>query len=270
VTGVTAWYIRHGHNPANQARQLSHKVIDYPLTDLGVAQATTLARQLAGEPGPAAIYASPLRRAAQTAEIIAARTSSDVMIVEGLRELDVGDLDGRCDEEAWAVYHQVLAGWRAGRHDSAFPGGEDYFQMTARLACVMRGALRHPPGSRVLMVGHGGIIRAAIPALCPGSPVPGSDLPKCGIAELALRPVPAECPGLPCFRIHGELGAGPAWLQGQKGTRQGHWPNPVAAASVRRAMARGIDGFRRWFLGSARLSHRSVSNVASGHARPCR
>jgi hypothetical protein len=33
VTGVTAWYIRHGHNPANQVRQLSHKVIDYPLTE---------------------------------------------------------------------------------------------------------------------------------------------------------------------------------------------------------------------------------------------
>jgi probable phosphoglycerate mutase len=95
VTGVTAWYIRHGHNPANQARQLSHKVIDYPLTDLGVAQATALAAQLAARPGPAAIYASPLRRAAQTAEIIAARTGSDVAIIEGLRELDVGDLDGR-------------------------------------------------------------------------------------------------------------------------------------------------------------------------------
>jgi broad specificity phosphatase PhoE len=52
VTGVTAWYIRYGHNPANQARQLSHKVIDYPLTSLGVTQATALARQLAGQPGP--------------------------------------------------------------------------------------------------------------------------------------------------------------------------------------------------------------------------
>ena len=38
MTGVTAWYIRHGHNPANQAHQLSHKIIDYPLTDLGAAR----------------------------------------------------------------------------------------------------------------------------------------------------------------------------------------------------------------------------------------
>lgn len=53
-----------------------------------------LSGRLAGEPGPAAVYAFPLRRAAQTAEIIGARTGSDVVIVEGLRELDVGDLDG--------------------------------------------------------------------------------------------------------------------------------------------------------------------------------
>jgi hypothetical protein len=54
---VTAWYIRHGHNPANLARQLSGKVVDYPLTELGVTQATTLASRLAREPAPAAIYA---------------------------------------------------------------------------------------------------------------------------------------------------------------------------------------------------------------------
>lgn len=196
MTSVTAWYIRHGHNPANQARQLSHKVIDYPLTDLGVTQATALAGQLARQPGPAAIYASPLRRAAQTAEIIAARTGCDVIIVEGLRELDVGDLDGRGDEEAWAVYHQVLADWQAGRHDSAFPGGEDYHQMAARLAAAMAGVLRHPPGSQALIVGHGGIIRAAIPALCPGTLPPASDLPNCGIAELELQPAP---PGARCI-----------------------------------------------------------------------
>jgi probable phosphoglycerate mutase len=74
-----------------------------------VTQATSLARQLAGQPGPAAIYASPLRRAAQTAEIIADCAGSDVVIIEGLREIDVGDLDGRSDDDAWAVYHQVLA-----------------------------------------------------------------------------------------------------------------------------------------------------------------
>lgn len=188
VTGVTVWYIRHGHNLANQTSQLSHKVVDYPLTELGVTQATTLAGQLARHPAFAAIYASPLRRAAQTAEIIADRIGGTVQIIEELRELNVGELDGRRDEQAWACYHQVLSDWRAGHHDSAFPGGENYRQMTARLTSALLCALRHPAGGHVLFTGHGGVIRAAIPAICPGTPMPAADLPNCGIAELTLRP----------------------------------------------------------------------------------
>jgi broad specificity phosphatase PhoE len=48
---------------------------------------------------------------------------------------------------------------------------------------------------RVLIIGHGGVIRAAIPALCPGTPAPPRDLPNCGIVELALRSAPAGATG---------------------------------------------------------------------------
>lgn len=187
MTGVTVWYIRHGHNPANQTAELSHRVTDYPLTALGVTQAATLAGQLARYPAPAAIYASPLRRATQTAEIVVSHIGGTVQVIEELRELDVGDLDGRRDEQAWACYRHVLSDWQAGRHETAFPGGENYQQMTARLAGAFRHALRYSAGGRVLFIGHGGIIRAAIPALCPGTPIPATDLPNCGIAELILR-----------------------------------------------------------------------------------
>jgi broad specificity phosphatase PhoE len=197
VTGVLAWYIRHGHNLANQPpRRLSHKVVDYPLTELGVSQATTLVRRLSGERAPAVIYASPLRRAVQTAEIIARSADGDVVIVEELRELNVGDLDGRSDDEAWAIHDQVLADWQAGRHDSAFPGGEDYHQAAMRLAAALRNALRHPDGARVLFIGHGGILHATIPAICPGTPNPATDLRNCGIAELELRPAPDGVTGI--------------------------------------------------------------------------
>jgi broad specificity phosphatase PhoE len=194
---VRAWYIRHGHNPANQPpRRLSHKVVDYPLTDLGVAQATALAGRLGLLAAPTVIYSSPLRRAVQTAEIIGGATGGEVVIVEELRELDVGELDGRSDEEAWAIHDQVLADWHAGRHGSAFPGGEDYHQASARLATALGHALRHPDGNHVLVVGHGAIIRAVIPAICPGSPRPDTDLRNCGIAELELRSAPSGVTGI--------------------------------------------------------------------------
>jgi broad specificity phosphatase PhoE len=189
VTGVIAWYIRHGHNLANQhPRRLSHKVVDYPLTGLGVAQATALGGRLARERAPAAVYASPLRRAVQTAEIIARACGGAVVIVEELRELDVGDLDGRSDQHAWAIHDRVLADWQAGRHDSAFPGGENYHQAATRLATALQSALRHPDGGCVLFIGHGAILRATIPAICPGTPRPATDLHNCDMAELELRP----------------------------------------------------------------------------------
>lgn len=189
ATGVTTWYIRHGHNPANQARQLSHRVVDYPLSDLGVAQATGLGERLAREQDIApVIYASPLRRAAQTAEIIARCTGGDVEVIEDLRELNVGDIDGRRDDEAWAMHDQILAQWRAGHHDTAFPGGEDYHGVAARLTRALEHALRHPSGSRVLVVAHIGIIRAGLPAICPGAQMPAAELRNCDMAELEIRP----------------------------------------------------------------------------------
>jgi broad specificity phosphatase PhoE len=151
---------------------------------------------LAREHAPAAIFASPLRHAIQTAEIIAHSIGDEVVIVEELRELNVGDLDGRSDEEAWAIHDQVLADWHAGHHDSAFPGGEDYQQAAARLAVALQNALRHPDGSRVLFIGHGGILRATIPAICLSNPRPSTDLRNCGIAELELRPAPDGVTGI--------------------------------------------------------------------------
>ena len=142
------------------------------------------------------IYVSPLRRAVQTAEIIARWTRGEVAIVEELRELDVGELDRRRDEEAWGVHDQVLADWRAGRHDSAFPSGEDYHQATARLAVALGKVLCHPDGGWVLVVGHGAILRAGIPAICPGTPMPVTDLHNCEIAELELQPAPGGVGGI--------------------------------------------------------------------------
>jgi broad specificity phosphatase PhoE len=187
---VSVWYIRHGENPANLTGELSCRRVDHPLTDRGVEQASALAARLRGERIPAAIYASPLRRAAQTARIIASGVGVPVTTLEELRELDVGDLEGRRDAQAWEEYLGVAYAWQAGDHDRAYPGGEDFHQVLARLRAALTRALDHPPGSRVLVVAHDGILRAALPALCPGTPPPATGLPQCGIARFSVRQTP--------------------------------------------------------------------------------
>jgi broad specificity phosphatase PhoE len=65
-----------------------------------------------------------------------------------------------------------------------------------RLAAALRNALGHVDGGRVLFIGHGAILRATIPAICPGTPRPATDLRNCGIAELELRPTPDGVTGI--------------------------------------------------------------------------
>src|SRR4051812_24343409 len=101
---VTVHYARHGENQANLTRELSHRVVDYPLTERGVKQARVLASRTVGI---GRIVSSPLRRAMQTAELVAEVTDHSVQIIEELRELNVGELDGRRDTEAWTAYRAV-------------------------------------------------------------------------------------------------------------------------------------------------------------------
>jgi broad specificity phosphatase PhoE len=192
---VTVCYVRHGENRANLTGELSCRKVDYPLTDRGVAQAMEAAERLSRETAPAAIYSSPLRRAAQTADIIAGRLGLPVQTLEDLRELDVGDLEGRSDEEAWRTYLDVAYAWLAGDHDRRYPGGEDFHQLIARITRALARAAGHRPGSRVLMIAHDGLIRVALPALCPSAELLGAGLPKCGIAELAISPARGSAGG---------------------------------------------------------------------------
>src|SRR5436190_3083868 len=92
--------VRHAESAANVERLMSHRVIDYSLTDLGREQADALGRWFLDR-ALARVYTSPLRRARETAEYIARATGAPIVEAEPLRELHVGVLDGRGDEAAW-------------------------------------------------------------------------------------------------------------------------------------------------------------------------
>jgi probable phosphoglycerate mutase len=195
---TTVRWARHGQSEANVSLTLSHRVYDPDLTDLGRRQAAELGERLAKEASGAvpvvAVAASPMRRARQTADVVAARLGLVVAAeLEDLRELDVGSLDGRRDAEAWAIYHRVLAAWSAGDLTARFPGGEDGAELVARIGRGLRAAAALAAGNgtgdgegvAVLVVAHGGNLRAALPTLT-GAPEPDDDLPNGGWAGLAV------------------------------------------------------------------------------------
>ncbi len=83
---------RHGETDWNRERRWQGHA-DPPLNELGRAQARRLAEALAGEQLEA-IYASDLRRAHETAEIVGARLGLPVTSDPDLREIDVGSWSG--------------------------------------------------------------------------------------------------------------------------------------------------------------------------------
>lgn len=150
--GTLVLWARHGQNEANLSRQFSYLRLDLDLTTVGRAQAERLAGALAERlrelPRPPALFASPLRRAQQTAAIVAKQMGGDVGILDELREVNVGDLDGRSDSEAWKIYESVLDDWRRGDHDRRFPGGE-----TGK-SCVLASPRPFPTSRSKLVAGR--------------------------------------------------------------------------------------------------------------------
>ena len=189
-------FVRHGENPANLTGQLSCRFVDFSLTDRGRRQAEALAQHLAAghEGSITALFASPLRRAQETADIIGAQLGLETTVLEELREVNVGDLEGRSDEEAWALHNEIDSAWVSGVAGATFPGGEDLPTLLERFAAGLRAIVERNPDGRSAVVGHGGIMRIGITNLFgDGALDLTGPVDNCSIIELELD---ADGPGL--------------------------------------------------------------------------
>src|SRR5690606_2652528 len=127
------------------------------LTAKGVLQAQQTAAYLSAR-GIDEIYSSPLRRAIETAEIIAAPPGLPVTVMENFREIDVGALEGQTPTAAlWAFHNQILDRWAAGETNLCFPGGEDCLTLRTRAQVGLEEILRGKDGRAIVVVAHGGI-----------------------------------------------------------------------------------------------------------------
>lgn len=183
----TVYFVRHGENPANITREFSCKVVDYPLTPKGEQQAWKTARHLKDK-HIMAVYASPLKRAAQTGEIIAAELGLPMIILEAFREVNVGALELQPPtEETWTLHDRIFDEWLAGNAKMCFPDGENYTTLLSRMRAGLSAALDGRDGERIVIAAHGGILAATICDLCAN--VRASDLgqiPNCAITCMRL------------------------------------------------------------------------------------
>ena len=158
---ATVVLLRHGVTELTRERRFSGSGDadgGPPLTHLGRQQADAAAQALAALEPFDTVLASPLLRAQQTAEVVAARLGVDVRTDAAWTECDFGDWEGLTSAEVaerWPAEHQA---WLA---SSAVvpPGGESFEELDARvLRARDRAIARHPRG-RVLVVTHAGPVK---------------------------------------------------------------------------------------------------------------
>jgi broad specificity phosphatase PhoE len=149
---------RHGETDWNRERRFQGHA-DRPLNDVGRRQALELAELLRGEV-LATVYTSPLKRASETARIVAEQLDLVPRELEALREIDVGDWEGLTIEEVRARYPAALdSSWHSG-----WPNGETYDELSARVLPALLELETLHPEETVLGVTHAGPIRAALAA----------------------------------------------------------------------------------------------------------
>ena len=184
------YFVRHGENRANLTKEFSYKLVDYPLTEKGVLQSIQTA-SFFEKIEIDAVYASPLRRAAQTAQIIATPHGLPVQIMEQFREVNVGRLEeGLPDVEKWVQHNQVIAEWGHGNPSARFTGGENLLELQRRMVLGLETILKGQEDQRLVIVAHGGIFTFTIACLCPGVDLDWvREVPNhnCSISQVAVE-----------------------------------------------------------------------------------
>ncbi|MFY9579907.1 MAG: histidine phosphatase family protein [Gaiellaceae bacterium] len=144
---------RHGETDWNRDGRFQGHA-DPPLNDRGREQARALADAVAGE-RIEAIYASDLRRAHETAQIVAARKGLDVVVDPDLRERDVGEWSGLTLSEIEDRFPDELRSFR----EEGASIGESREALSERVVAAVRRIAEAHPGGQVLVVTHGGALR---------------------------------------------------------------------------------------------------------------
>lgn len=147
--------LRHGATANNVAQppRIQGRGSDAGLSDDGRRQADETARLLAGVP-LGAVFASPLRRAVETAELLAQRQSLTVQTRPELVECDVGRWGGRTWPEVErddAEYHALF---RADPAAHGYAGGENLGQVLGRVKPALDDLLENNLGRNIAVVGH--------------------------------------------------------------------------------------------------------------------
>ncbi|MQG66028.1 MAG: histidine phosphatase family protein [SAR202 cluster bacterium] len=124
--------VRHGETMANKA-QLVLGTSDVPLTELGRGQAKAAAQKISlMEPSPTILFSSPYQRAKETAGYISNVIGLNPIFIDGLKEMNSGEMEGIKASKMVDKYPEYMKNWRRDHSTARPPGGETLEEVHSR------------------------------------------------------------------------------------------------------------------------------------------
>jgi probable phosphoglycerate mutase len=151
--------VRHGRTPKTGVILPGHAP-GLHLSDEGRRQAEAVAQRIGRLPNVAAVYASPLERARETAAPIARALGLPLRVERDLLECDAGEWTGLSlrrvqRKPEWQLVRYHPSGFR-------FPGGESFAEMQLRVTTALARLAELYPGKAIVAVSHADPIKTAV------------------------------------------------------------------------------------------------------------
>ncbi|MFT4605274.1 MAG: broad specificity phosphatase PhoE [Rhodothermales bacterium] len=158
----TLYLARHGETDYNRRKLMQGRSIDASLNEVGIRQAEALSGRMAGE-SLDAIYASTLKRAQETADLLASPHQLKPRILPDLVEMAWGDLEGTPIADHTHYLKEVGEAWKAGGFDHQIGGGESILDVERRAKAAWAHINQsHSDGQTAFAVTHGRFMRVLL------------------------------------------------------------------------------------------------------------
>lgn len=144
--------VRHGETEFNRQERILGLGLE-PLNARGQAQAVAVASVISSD-SPSILYSSPVVRAIQTAEVIAARSSIRVKLLPAVAELDSGQVEGLTIVQLQQQFPDVLQAWRENPAVAVMPDGESLADVQKRAWISVKDITKRHSDDNVVIVAH--------------------------------------------------------------------------------------------------------------------
>ena len=150
------YLVRHAESTWNSERRVQGTCLDVPLSPTGRMQAHRLGIRLRRLP-VRTVYSSDAERAIETARCALGDAYRIAMSAE-IRELSLGEWEGRLIGDIRAETPQKLEAWYRNPSTVSLKGGEDLSAFRKRVVSYMEGIIGDPDAGDVAVITHGGVI----------------------------------------------------------------------------------------------------------------